>query len=141
MKRGLSLLLGFCFVTALQACVPAWTTQREPPRQYVYFIEPADGAALTSPFKLKFGVVGMMLQPSGTVSPDAGHHHLLIDTGAIKKGEVIADDERHRHFCAGETEADVALPAGVHRLTMQFGDGLHRSYGPALAQSISVTVK
>jgi len=30
---------------------------------------------------------------------------------------------------------------GKHRLTLQFADGLHRSYGSKMATSVNITVK
>jgi len=35
----------------------------------------------------------------------------------------------------------VTLPAGEHVLTLQFADGIHRSYGSRLATTIKVKVK
>jgi len=33
------------------------------------------------------------------------------------------------------------LPAGTYKLTAQFANGAHQSYGKALSQTIMVTVK
>ncbi|MBP6707250.1 MAG: DUF4399 domain-containing protein, partial [Achromobacter sp.] len=40
-----------------------------------------------------------------------------------------------------QTETELKLAPGKHTLTMQFADGAHRSYGPDLSSTISVTVK
>ena len=45
----------------------------------VYFIEPADGAEITSTFTVKFGLRGMGVAPAGIDMENTGHHHLLID--------------------------------------------------------------
>ncbi len=70
-----------------------------------------------------------------------GHHHLLIDSPGVSKGEVIPANDKSLHFGKGQTETDVTLPPGDHTLTLQFGDGAHRSYGPAMSKTIKVHVK
>lgn len=107
----------------------------------VRFAEPTNGATVSSPVKLRFVLQGMTLAPAGDVVANSGHHHLLIDTGPVSVGEVIPSDATHLHFGDGRTEAEVALPPGLHKLTVQFGDGAHRSYGPAMSQTITVMVK
>jgi len=125
----LALLLSACAMEA-----PA-------PKQYVYFIEPADGATVVSPFIVKFGVIGMDVAPAGTLTPNSGHHHLLVNLAPIPTGEAIPADAQHLHFGKGQTEASVTLAPGTYKLTMQFADGAHRSYGPAMAKSITVHVQ
>jgi len=107
----------------------------------VYFVEPKDGASVTSPVHVRFGVDGMKIEPAGTMTEGTGHHHLLIDSGPLPKGTVIPANDTSLHYGKGQTEADVKLPPGDHTLTMQFGDGAHRSYGPEMAQTIKVHVK
>ncbi|SMF99690.1 DUF4399 domain-containing protein [Burkholderia singularis] len=108
----------------------------------VYFAEPANGATVTSPVHLKFGLEGdMAIKPAGDMTANTGHHHLLIDGQPIPKGEVIPANEHSLHYGKGQTEADVKLSPGSHKLTLQLGDGMHRSYGPELSQTITVNVK
>jgi len=109
--------------------------------QSVWFVEPKDGATVTSPFKVVFGVKGMAVEPAGEIKPNSGHHHLLINLGPIPAGEVIPVDDAHLHFGKAQTEAEIKLPPGNYKLTMQFANGAHISYGPAMAASINVTVK
>ena len=109
--------------------------------QSVAFVEPADGATVSSPFKVKFALTGMEVKPAGDMTPNTGHHHLLINADSIKAGEVISADEQHLHFGKGQIETVVTLAPGVYRLTMQFANGAHQSYGSALSKTISVTVK
>jgi hypothetical protein len=109
--------------------------------QTVSFAEPADGATVSSPFKVKFAVSGMEVKPAGDMSANTGHHHLIINGDSIKAGESIPFDETHQHFGKGQTETEVKLPPGKYKLTMQFANGAHQSYGPAGSKSISVTVK
>jgi hypothetical protein len=136
MKRAL--LVGITLLGMLLAGCAAMTPA---PSKSVFFVAPADGATVTSPFKVVFGVKGMTVDPAGEIKPDSGHHHLLINTGPIAAGEVIPADATHMHFGKGQTEAEVKLPPGNYTLTMQFANGAHQSYGPAMAASINVTVK
>ena len=107
----------------------------------VFFVAPHDGAEVTSPVKVQFGLKGMQIGPLGDLTPGKGHHHLIIDGKPIVKGEVVPADAKHIHFGKGQTETEVKLEPGEHTLTMQFADGAHRSYGPQMATTIRVIVK
>ncbi len=109
--------------------------------QSVDFVEPKDGATVPQTFKVKFAVDGMKVAPAGDMNEGTGHHHLLIDTADIGQGEAIPMNESHRHFGKGQTETEITLPPGRHRLTMQFADGAHRSYGEKMRKSIEISVK
>jgi hypothetical protein len=109
--------------------------------QSVDFVEPKNGATVTSPFKVVFGVTGMMVKPAGDMTANTGHHHLLVNVGSIPNGTVIPADDKHIHFGKGQTETEVNLPPGKYKLTMQFANGGHQSYGPQLSKSIDVVVK
>jgi len=109
--------------------------------QSVDFTEPKNGAVVTSPFKVKFAVTGMEVKPAGTMDNNTGHHHLIINGDSMKVGESVPFDETHLHFGKGQTETEVTLPPGTYKLTMQFANGAHQSYGPGLSKSITVTVK
>ena len=109
--------------------------------QSVSFVEPADGATVTSPFKVKFAVNGMEIKPAGDMTANTGHHHLLINAVPVKSGEVVPADETHLHFGKGQTETEVKLPPGTYKLTMQFANGLHQSYGEGMSKTITVNVK
>ncbi|ANI90768.1 hypothetical protein A9P82_12275 [Arachidicoccus ginsenosidimutans] len=111
----------------------------------VYFKNLKDGQTVSSPVKIEFGVDSMTVvkkAPDGQIAEGLGHHHLLIDAGdSIPTGQVIPADSTHIHYGGGQTEATVPLSAGKHTLTLQFGDAIHRSYGSALAATVTVTVK
>ncbi|MTW11220.1 DUF4399 domain-containing protein [Pseudoduganella eburnea] len=109
--------------------------------QSVDFTEPKDGAVVSSPFKVKFAVTGMEVKPAGTMDTNTGHHHLIINGDSMKVGESVPFDETHLHFGKGQTETEVKLPPGTYKLTMQFANGAHQSYGPGLSKTITVTVK
>ena len=111
------------------------------PDQSVFFVEPKDGATVTSPFKVVFGVKGMAVEPAGDIKANSGHHHLLINLDAMKAGDAIPVDETHLHFGKAQTETEVKLPPGTYKLTMQYANGAHLSYGQPMAATIRVTVK
>lgn len=124
-------------LTILAGCA----SMNKAPAQSVSFIQPVDGAVVTSPFVVKFGVTGMQVQPAGTMTADTGHHHLLINVAQIPAMGAIPADEQHLHFGKGQTETMLSLKPGKYKLTMQFGNGLHQAFGPAMSQSINVVVQ
>jgi Domain of unknown function (DUF4399) len=107
----------------------------------VYFIAPLDGATVSSPFTVKFGLVGMGIKPAGELAAGTGHHHLLINDTAMPAGQVIPANDTHIHFGKGQTETEVKLAPGTYKLTLQFADGYHQSYGSEMSATITVTVK
>ena len=107
----------------------------------VYFTAPADGATVTSPFLVKFGVEGMALKPAGDEAPNSGHHHLLVNLAPMASGEAIPFNATHLHFGKAQSEAEIKLPPGKYTLTMQFGNKDHLSYGAPMSKTITVTVK
>ncbi len=108
----------------------------------VYFKNLKDGATVSSPLKVEFGVDGIALDTAGTVKQASGHHHLLIDAGdSIPAGEVVPKDSTHLHFGKAQTETTVTLTPGKHKLTLQYADGVHRSYGGQLSSTVTVDVK
>lgn len=111
------------------------------PGPSVSFVEPLDGAVVSGEFKVVMDVQGMQLMPAGEVVEGAGHHHLLIDAEPIAAGEVVPNDEQHRHFGKGQTETTLTLPPGEHTLSLQFADGAHVSYGEKLRRTITVRVE
>ncbi len=44
-----------------------------------YIIEPADGAVVSNPIKVVFGLSGLGVAPAGVERDKTGHHHLIID--------------------------------------------------------------
>jgi len=108
----------------------------------VFFVNLKDGQTVTSPFKVQMGVEGIGLDSAGAIKPASGHHHILIDAGdSLEAGKAVPMDETHLHFGKAQSEAELTLPAGTHRITLQYADGIHRSYGAKLATAITVTVK
>lgn len=107
----------------------------------VFFIAPQSNQSVGQNFNVKFGVEGFEVSPAGKIEANKGHHHLIIDGGPIAKGQVIPNDPTHLHFGKGQTETNVALSPGKHKLTLQFADGAHISYGESMSATIEVEVK
>jgi hypothetical protein len=128
------------------AAAPAVDLPPVPAGAKVNFVSPADGATIEGPLEngkiavpVKMGVEGIALKPAGPIEAGSGHHHILIDVDAIPTGTVIPNDEQHQHFGKAQSEATLLLAPGPHKLSLQYGDGVHRSYGPQLAASITIT--
>jgi hypothetical protein len=130
-------LLPVCMVTLL---VVIGCKKEEKPKGRVSFIEPKDGAEIKGPVKVVMGVEGMEIKPADGVVEGTGHHHILINKDFLPPGQVVPTDDTHRHFGKGQTEAVLELPPGDYRLTLQFADGLHRSYGKELSATINIKV-
>ncbi len=109
--------------------------------QSIDFIEPKDGDTVPTTFMVKMTVTGMKVTPAGEPVAGTGHHHLLINARDIEEGYTIPNDNQHKHFGKGQTETEVFLQPGKYKLTLQFADGVHRSYGEKLRKSIEITVK
>lgn len=131
---------GLLFTLATLGGLASAQTGQHPTAQ-VRIEAPADGATLSSPFTVRFGVRGMAVRPAGDMTDGTGHHHLLIDEGPITAGTAIPMTEKHLHFGKGQTETQLTLPPGTYRLTTQFGNGVHQSYGPPLSHSIRITIQ
>jgi Domain of unknown function (DUF4399) len=108
----------------------------------LYLIAPTDGATVTSPVTVRFGLKGMGVAPAGIQLPDTGHHHLLVDTGVPPLDKPIPADANHIHFGKGQTETTLPLSPGKHTLQLLLGDHLHVPHQPAIvSQQITITVK
>ena len=108
----------------------------------VFFITPADGATVTNPISIEFGIAGMDVVKAGNNQPNSGHHHLLIDTGLPDLGLPIPANEQHVHFGDGSVSTQISLPPGEHKLQMLLGDHLHIPHNPPITSAqITITVE
>ena len=133
--------LGLLACTLAAAALLAACQTPGTPAAQVSLLEPADGATVSSPFKVRFGVQGLSVAPAGDIVAGSGHHHLLINLGPVPAGESVPFTDRHLHFGKGQTETEVSLPPGSYKLTAQFANGAHQSYGAPLSRTIRVTVR
>ena len=106
----------------------------------VSFVEPATGATVTSPVKVKMQATNFTIEPAGEVKPGAGHFHIIVDAagGCLPPGEVIPNDATHLHYGKAQTEAELMLAPGSHSLCLQVGDGAHTALD--LTDTITITV-
>lgn len=119
------------------------TSPRTPaPDARLYIIYPWDGAQIRGEFWVRFGLRNMGVTQAGSLAPNAGHHHLLVDaTDEIDPEEPIPTDNKHLHFGAGQTEARLELPPGKHTLQLVLGDSEHRPFKPMLiSKKVTITV-
>jgi len=128
-----------CTISLAQAHSP-------PPEARIYFIGLTDGAVVSSPLKLKFGIEGFGITPAGStgrIRHTAGHHHLLLDLDELPDmDEPIPYSAKHIHYDKGETEAVLELSPGRHTLQLLLGDEEHEPQAPPLlSERISITVK
>jgi hypothetical protein len=108
----------------------------------LYFIAPANGATITGPVTVRFGLKGMGVAPAGIQLPDTGHHHLIVDAELPALDKPIPADANHIHFGKGQTETTLTLTPGQHTLQLVLGDHLHIPHQPAVvSQKITITVK
>lgn len=124
------------------AATAAPTRSSAPPGAAVFFIEPANGATLSSPVTVKFGISGMSVAPAGDTTPNTGHHHLLVDTELGDPSAPLPSDANHLHFGKGQTETAVELPPGQHTLQLVLGDANHIPHDPpVMSAAITITVE
>ena len=145
-------MLAFLLVTCTQQSQNASESEREEEKpklgaeadlseeQRVSFLNLSDGDEVTSPFTVQMGVEGMEVDPAGEPVVNKGHHHIIIEGDYVETMVVVPTDSTHLHFGQGQTETEIELPPGTYKLTMQFADGFHRSYGEQMSASISITV-
>ncbi|OFW11579.1 MAG: hypothetical protein A3F69_02720 [Acidobacteria bacterium RIFCSPLOWO2_12_FULL_66_10] len=112
----------------------------------VFFVEPKDGATVTSPLHMKFGSSGIEIGavPAGDVTtarPGIAHYHVGIDQTCLPAGKnIVKGTPSWVHFGDGKSEFDSQLAPGKHKLALQLGDDLHSTL-PGACQVITVTVK
>ena len=112
----------------------------------VFFMEPKNGAMVSSPVHMKFGAEGIEIGavPAGDVTtarPGIGHYHVGVGVSCLPSGKMIVKGTPSWiHFGDGKAEIDMQLTPGKHRLALQIGDDLHNTL-PNTCSMITVTVK
>lgn len=110
----------------------------------VYIVSPADGAVVSSPVKVIFGLDGMGVAPAGIKFDKTGHHHILVDIDAksVNMSLPIPVSDHHVHFGGGQTQTTLTLTPGKHSLQLLLGDELHVPHDPVIeSEKITITVK
>ena len=124
--------------------LPALALARTPAPQgaRVYIVSPQNGATVSSPVKVVFGLHGMGVAPAGVEKAKTGHHHLIIDADLPSVNEPVPSDDNYRHFGGGQTEVTIDLAPGTHTLQLIMGDHNHVPHDPpVVSEKISITVK
>jgi len=108
----------------------------------VYIISPKDGAKVSSPVTVQFGLKAMGIAPAGVKIENTGHHHLLIDSDApTDLSHPLPASEKVVHFGKGQTETTVKLTPGKHTLQLLLGDSTHVPHNPpVISKKITITV-
>ena len=90
----------------------------------VFFVEPSDGADVSSPFKVVMGTQGLIVRRRFEPQKRYGHHHIFVDDTTIPGYEdrLPTPDGTHLHFHSVEKETVLELPQGQHTLTLVFGN-------------------
>ena len=139
------LLLALGLSAHAQNTAPATAPARTaaPENAMVYFVSPANGATVSSPVTIRFGLRGMGVAPAGVTTANTGHHHLLVDVETLPPDNLpIPNDANHRHFGLGQTETELTLPPGQHTLQLVLGDALHIPHQPPVrSEKITITVQ
>ena len=116
----------------------------------VYCVNLEDGATVSSPVTVVFGLEGMSVAPAGTEKEKTGHHHLLINRPPLGEGEYgeeefmygLPADDNHVHFGGGQTQTTLELAPGEHTLQLVLGDLNHVPHDPVVStEQITITVK
>ena len=140
---GLLLFVFGAPIQAQEAAPAALPRTAAPDNALTYFLSPENGATVTSPFTVGFGLRGMGVAPAGIQAEHTGHHHLLIDVAALPpEGQPLPNDANHMHFGKGQTETQLTLPPGRHTLQLILGDHLHIPHQPpVVSEKITITVE
>ena len=120
---------------------PVLLRQPAPSGAEVYFITPENGATVSNPIAVQFGLRNMGVAPAGVAHPDTGHHHLLVDTELAQLDFPVPADDQHLHFGGGQTQTSITLAPGTHTLQLVLGDYLHIPHDPPVTSArITITV-
>src|SRR4026209_850465 len=140
--RTLTMMRTAILAATAQTCAACGQSAQAGPR--VFFVSPADGANVQSPVHLEFGAENFQIAavPPGTLTdtrPALGHYHIGVDADCLPTGTVIPRASPWVHSGDGKNIIDMQLPTGMHKLTLQVGDDLHKTI-EGLCTSINVNV-
>tara|TARA_R110002072_G_scaffold196052_2_gene353488 strand:- start:52 stop:480 length:429 start_codon:yes stop_codon:yes gene_type:complete len=109
----------------------------------VYFISPANGAVVSSPVLVRFGLSNMGVAPAGVNVKGTGHHHLLINLETLPPMDAsMPASDQLRHYGGGQTETLLELEPGTHTLQLLMGNFLHIPHErPVISEKITITVR
>jgi len=127
---------------SLSALAGAADQSTSPEQATAYIVSPADGATVSGPVVVVFGLKGMGVAPAGTDKANTGHHHLLIDAELPTMDQPLPASAKLIHFGGGQTQTSVELEPGTHTLQLVLGDKNHIPHNPpVVSEKITITVK
>ena len=112
----------------------------------VSFVEPKNNATVSSPVHMKFASKGIEISPvppgdPKETRPGVAHYHVGIDQGCLAPGKtIVKGTPSWIHLGKGDSEMDMQLTPGRHRLSLQLGDDLHNTV-KGLCSTITVNVQ
>lgn len=138
----MGLLLSTLIMNSVAQETPGLNRSPAPEGAEAYIQSPADGAVVTAPFTVRFGLRGVGVAPAGVQLPNTGHHHLLIDVTEMPSFDLpLPATENVRHYGLGQTETELELPPGEHTLQLLLGDWLHIPHEPTvISEVVTITV-
>ena len=124
------LLLGASLATAPALAVESdghtWITPAPLLEKHEYFANLADGATITTPFLLKFGLTGMGLASINGVAEGAGHHHPLVNRELpLDFTQPLPFNSQYIHFGKGQMETVLNFEPGQYTLRLVLADNRH----------------
>ena len=143
MSKTLFKVLGASAAIALSSLAIAQQMEKTaaPEGSMAYIVAPANGATVSSPVKVVFGLKGMGVAPAGVQANNTGHHHLLVNGEQLPNLDMPLGSDV-THFGGGQTETTVELAPGTHTLQLILGDHLHIPHNPPVtSEQITITVE
>lgn len=109
----------------------------------VFIIEPVDGATVSSPITVKFGIRNMTVAKAGDQTEFSGHHHLLINLDQLPNLQApLPATDQIIHFGGAQTETTINLTPGEHSLQLLLGNYVHIPHKQAvLSKKITIDVQ
>lgn len=108
----------------------------------VFIISPTDGATVSNPVKIEFGIEGMELAKAGDNKLNTGHHHLIVDAGMPDESLPIPANDNYIHFGDASASVELTLEPGSHTLCLLLGDHLHIPHDPpVISEMITIVVE
>ena len=133
-------MMRFAIAVLLPLIASASIAAGHGPRAYI--VSPTEGATVSSPVTVVFGLEGFGVAPAGTVKEETGHHHLIIDAPLPDLSKPIPASDNYRHFGGGQTQTTVELAPGKHTLQLLLGDHAHVPHSnPVYSDVITINVE
>ena len=129
-------------IFSMVIAVSVFAADSPPSAARAYIVAPTDGATVSSPLTVVFGLSDYGVAPAGIARDNTGHHHLIIDAPLPDLSKPIPADEHYRHFGGGQTEVEIELTPGRHTLQLLLGDHTHVPHSPPImSERITVNVE